>query len=354
MFFILIHSIIKQIKKQNTMKKALLIISLITFSLGMFAQSTIQRNEGLINQKTDYRAEPSVAITVGTVTTSTIEAIFTPNAECDSFFVLISTAASMDQFVTMMGQPLENLVQMWGLHCKGNFTHVWNQLEPNTEQTIYALPKNAAGVNSTLQTLLCTTEQLGGTGLSTLTIDVSDIVTTQARVIVTPNAETSVYHYGLITIDYYNTIGADSAVNYFKADPYPLYTIDNWIWSDLTPNTTYKVVAIGQNSANEWGTPKIVEFTTLNGTGVSTVLKNSAIASISPNPNNGKFNIELNSSEVAEVQIFDLNGRVVYKQNINNALQSVNVEHLDNGCYFVQLISNSGVRQQVQKIVISK
>lgn len=336
------------------MKKTLLIISLITFSLGLFAQSTITRSEPLIKQKANYRAEPSVAITVGAVTTLSIEAIFTPNAECDSFFVLVGTASNMAQFVTMMGQPIENLVQMWGLHCKGNFTYMWDQLVPNTEYTIYALPKNAAGVNSTLQTLLCTTAQLGGTGLSTLTIDVSDIASTQARVIVTPNAETSVYHYGLITLDYYNTIGADSAVNYFKADPYPLYTIDNWIWSDLTPNTTYNVVGVGGNANNEWGTPIVVSFTTLSGTGILVNDKNSSIASISPNPSHGIFNIDLNSSDASEVKILDLNGRTVYTQSINNALQSVNVEHLDNGYYFVQLISNSGVRQQVQKIVISK
>lgn len=435
------------------MKKTLLIISLIIFSLGAFAQSANKGTEGVNTQNSNLRFDPNpvVEITFENIKADSVDVVFTPNATCGEYTILINK--------TSEGVPTEVFLSFFGLLKTGNCTHTFKLLDPNTEYTVYVLPKDLSSTIFPIQSASFITLSIGGAGTSELTIVVSDIAATQARVIVTPNAETSVYQYGLITKNYYDQIGADSALNYFKADPYLFYYEDNWTWPELTPNTDYYVVAIGQNIIDEWGTPNIFPFKTLNlgGTGLSTltievseiadtltrvtvtpnaetsvffdiiisleeynqigadstlkllksnprklyvtdnsvwtglapntdyfamaigqnindewgtiisvpfktlspagittVEKNSALAAISPNPNNGKFNIELNSSEVVEVQIFDLNGRVVYKQTINNALQSVNVEHLDNGCYFVQLISNSGVRQQVQKIVISK
>lgn len=338
------------------MKKIALFVAMITFSVAVFAQSqtVITRSERSAAQKVNTLTDPSVVITLGTVAATTVQATFTPNTECASYYILIGKAAEMAQFVTMMGQPIEALIESWGLHFYADSTYTWNELIPNTEYTIYALPKDGTGTNSTMQTLVCTTAQIGGTGLSTLTINVSDITATQARVLVTPNAETSVFHDGIIAADYYNEIGADSALTVIKTNPYPLYATDNWVWLDLTPNTNYYAIAVGQNSNNEWGTAIIVPFSTLPGAGVSDMNKYTSMFSVTPNPNNGTFELKLESSGTSEIEIYDVNGRVVCKQTISKTNPQVDAKHLDNGCYFVRLGSNSGGRNTVQKMVISK
>ncbi len=338
------------------MKKIALFVAIITFSVAVFAQTqtVITRSERSTAPKVNTLTDPSVAITLGTVTPTTVQATFTPNTECISYYILIGKADEMAQYVTMMGQPIEALIESWGLHFYADSTYTWNELIPNTEYTIYALPKDGSGTNYTMQTLVCTTAQLGGTGLSTLTINVSEITATQARVLVTPNAETSVFHDGIITVDYYNEIGADSALEVIKTNPYPLYATDNWVWLDLTPNTNYYAIAVGQNSNNEWGTPTIVPFATLSGTGVSSIQNSTSLFSVIPNPNNGTFEVKLESSDISEIEIYDVNGRVVYKQTISKTNPKINANHLENGYYFVRLSSNSRAQNTVQKMVISK
>ncbi|MDD2411653.1 MAG: T9SS type A sorting domain-containing protein [Bacteroidales bacterium] len=329
------------------MKKTLLIIALIAFSLGMFAQSAISGSESLISSKSNLRAEPFVTVTIDAITTTSITASFVRNAECASYVIILG------DIVNMMPNP-ENYIGMFGIPCYSDTTYIWSALDPNTEYAIFLMPKNALGETFPLQADTCKTLNIGGTGLSELTVSVSDITATEARTIIIPNAETSSYRYGLMTVSYYNEIGADSAVNHFKADPYIFYQTNNWVWSSLSPATDYNVIAIGQNINDEWGTAYVVPFTTLLETGISETENQSTNAFVFPNPNNGKFNINPCSSEVSELEIFDLNGRIVYKQNINTISQQINVEHLDNGYYFVQLTSSSGVRSNVQKIVILK
>jgi len=336
------------------MKKAILFISFVMFSVAIFAQTVVPRNIGTVAPKVNTLSDPSISITLGTVTPTTVQATFTPNTECISYYILIGKADEMAQYVTMMGQPIEALIESWGLHFYADSTYTWNELIPNTEYTIYALPKDGSGTNYTMQTLVCTTAQLGGTGLSTLTINVSEITATQARVLVTPNAETSVFHDGIITVDYYNEIGADSALTVFKTNPYPLYATDNWVWLDLAPNTNYYAIAVGQNSNNEWGTAMIVPFSTLTGAGVSSSGCPESSISVFPNPNDGNFVIEQTSDDAEELEIYDMNGRIVFSQRISQANPRINATSLEKGCYNICVISDSGVRRFVQKLVIWK
>jgi hypothetical protein len=188
--------------KFNWMKKAMLSFVLVLFSVAMFAQTVIPRNFGATALKGNTLTDPTISITLGTITPTTVQATFLPNTECASYYILIGKADEMAQFVTMMGQPIEALIESWGLHFYADSSYTWDELDPNTEYTIYAFPKDGSGTNSTMQTLVCTTAQMGGTGLSTLIVAVSEVTATQARVAVTPNAETSVFHDGIIAVDY--------------------------------------------------------------------------------------------------------------------------------------------------------
>ncbi len=81
---------------------------------------------------------------------------------------------------------------------------------------------------------------------------------------------------------------------------------------------------------------------------------------LAPNPSNGKLNISIfttESMENANVQVYDLAGRVVFAQTLGSVEAEFNtgidLSALENGFYFVAIKNNSQVKQ-VQKIMIAK
>ncbi len=56
---------------------------------------------------------------------------------------------------------------------------------------------------------------------------------------------------------------------------------------------------------------------------------------IYPNPNNGLINVESDSK--AQVQVIDLQGRIVGHQSLISGKNQISIEHLENGLYFLEL-----------------
>jgi hypothetical protein len=73
--------------------------------------------------------------------------------------------------------------------------------------------------------------------------------------------------------------------------------------------------------------------------------------SISPNPNNGSFFVDANEGEKQTLQIFDVNGKIVFTQIIKGNTK-VDVSNLPNGLYNISISANEGVVNK--RIVISK
>jgi len=284
---------------------------------------------------------PAVTITPGTITDTNVQASFAKNATCTSYYILMSTATEMAQWATMFGVPVDTLVKQWGIHCYADTSYTWTAMAPSTEYTIYALPADAGNVFYPMQTALATTLTGGGTGLSTVTVDVFDITSTSARVVVAPNAETAVFYDGLIRKSYADSIGMDSCIAIIKTSPYPLYSTDNWVWSSLESNTTFYAIGIGKNANDEWGDSTVVEFTTL--TSGFAEMNSSEMFSIYPMPCNGKFNVDVNGFNTGELQLLDMNGRLIYSEKISAAHTEINAEVLNNGCYIIRVVSESGV-----------
>ena len=74
-----------------------------------------------------------------------------------------------------------------------------------------------------------------------------------------------------------------------------------------------------------------------------------------PNPNNGHFEIACaENSQFSLLQVFDMSGRLVKKQNLNDKIISVNMDNAPAGIYFVKLTENKNGKSVVKKIVVTK
>ena len=89
--------------------------------------------------------------------------------------------------------------------------------------------------------------------------------------------------------------------------------------------------------------------------GVSTV--ENILARLYPNPNNGSFTLayDLKQMPEATIQLIDISGKLVYTtriDNLNNLLK-INTNDLNDGLYFIRLISNKTLLW-TDKVMISK
>jgi hypothetical protein len=99
-------------------------------------------------------------------------------------------------------------------------------------------------------------------------------------------------------------------------------------------------------TGKEFGFMDEVEF----GIGLTDMQEFTAENSILvfPNPVSGLLNIE--SSNPIEMQLYDLNGKVILQQYISNVGQQIDVSNLPDGIYYLRLNTSNGV--EFRKIVV--
>ena len=71
-------------------------------------------------------------------------------------------------------------------------------------------------------------------------------------------------------------------------------------------------------------------------------LVNASQVNIYPNPNKGSFTIETTATEKQTVQVFDVNGKLVFSQTIHGNT-SIDAGTLADGVYNVNIMGNEGV-----------
>ncbi len=288
-------------------------------------------------------ANPSVEIALGEVTTSTVEATFTPNSDCSSYHILMDVASNMEMWANMMGMSIEDLIVSWGIEKTETYTHTWTEQVPNTEYTVYALPKDADGNAGELVTTTVTTESMGGTGVSIIDLEVIVINDSTVRTIATPNAETASYHYGLMEKSYFDSIGESAAIQYFREDPYVFYEVDDWTWSPLTTNTEFVAIATGQNANGEWGETTIVEFKT-NTDGCAELSR--VDFNIYPNPAKDFVKLSAVSYQPSVVKIYNVMGMLVEEIEMSSKEIEINVSNWDKGVYLIN------INGKVEKLIV--
>jgi hypothetical protein len=91
--------------------------------------------------------------------------------------------------------------------------------------------------------------------------------------------------------------------------------------------------------------------------GIRTEANNSSIFSVSPNPNNGSFNLNINGhSGDLIISIYDINGKLIFKElvkeNKSVAKKDISLDGVTEGIYFVK--ANLGGSVFGTKIIIEK
>ena len=72
--------------------------------------------------------------------------------------------------------------------------------------------------------------------------------------------------------------------------------------------------------------------------------------SIYPNPNYGVFNIKT-TSEITNIKITDISGKIVYKNQLNQNINLIDLSNHKAGIYFIEVSSNKGI--STKKIIIN-
>ena len=281
--------------------------------------------------------DPVVDVAIDEVSTTEITATFTPAEECASYHLLLDTEASMQQWTTMFGMSEEELVVSWGLEKNETYTHTWDELIPNTEYTVYVLPKDAEGNALPMVKTKASTEVLGGEGVSVVDLEVEVMSKTSVFVTATPNEETAEYHYILVEKSFADSIGADSTIMLVQTDPYALYDIDEWEWIDLNAETEFYAIAQGKNAKGEWGEITKVEFKTSMENTIEIAENNF---NIYPNPVNDRLYIETQTQTLA-IEIYDVYGRRQVTETPSHQ-GSIDISELNGGVYFVKIKTENG------------
>ena len=286
---------------------------------------------GIEEHDCDEAQAPAIVFEVEREASYEIDAKFTPNASCASYYVLASTEAELDaETIKAEGQALT-----------AGGTHTFTELTAETEYNIYALPVNAEGEfgEVKVETALTKCDATEGEAAIELKVEVvPGFVIADAF----PNSATSEYHYAFVKVSAFEEMGEEYAIFQLLRDNNPVCGNDFWQIdvAYFEENVEYYCFGIGYNADAELGEPTYVKFT-VNGDGVVEVLSNEF--TVSPNPAKSTVNINLNGN--AQVKIYDMTGRCVKDVNVMGST-TINVEDLNKGIYFVN------VNGKVQKLVI--
>lgn len=205
---------------------------------------------------------PGVKVDVLSATPTTVTARFQKNAECTNYTIMISEEGTMGQWMQMFNATLEECVAQWGLTFSKDSTYTWKDMTPATNYQIYYIVRGKDYTK--LDSVAVRTSSNGGSGESVISIAISEITDTSAKVTCTPNDQTAMFKDMLIVKDSFDAFGQTTVLDMLKNDPYEYYEQDVWVWT-LDPATEYYALAVGKNADNVWGQMTAELFSTTGG-----------------------------------------------------------------------------------------
>ena len=107
--------------------------------------------------------DPQVTITVDQVLETEVTATFTPNEDCASYNYMLATESEMQQWLSTTGLALPEYLHTYGIPGEETISNTFNELTPDTEYMIYAVPADPDGNLGEVAQVPVTTTPGGGT-----------------------------------------------------------------------------------------------------------------------------------------------------------------------------------------------
>ncbi len=84
---------------------------------------------------------------------------------------------------------------------------------------------------------------------------------------------------------------------------------------------------------------------------VNTISNNTPYLFIFPNPTSKYLNIQTNTLNTYKIQVMNMNGQIIYEDELNHSEQFINTEFWSNGTYIIQLINEKNNQKLTHKFV---
>ena len=236
---------------------------------------------------------PQVEITKGEVLTYSISASFAPNADCAEYYFLISTETVDAEYIMANGELKSE-----------SYAHTWENLMSNTNYTIYALPIDIEGNAGAVNTLVVKTKVEAG--VSEVDIDVEKLNETTVTITATPNENTILYHYIIVTKAEADAMGEDALMQKLIENENYLTAADVYTMT-VESNVAYYVVAQGKNRDGEWGEVTKYEFVVAGPAAVAIAVEKvtETTVTVTATPNENTVSYEYIVIEKAEADAMD-------------------------------------------------
>lgn len=182
---------------------------------------------------------PQVEIIKGKVETYSFAVNFTPNTDCLRYYFLLSTEPVDADYI------MEN-----GEERTGETSQLWESLSSSTEYTVYVLPIDIEGNEGEIKSLVVKTKVEAG--VSEVEIDIVKLSETSVEITATPNENTVLYHYIVMTKAEADAMGEEALKQ--RLDENENYLTDVEVETmTVESNVAYYVLAQGKNADDKWG-----------------------------------------------------------------------------------------------------
>ena len=279
--------------------------------------------------------DPQVALSIDEVTENSITATFTPNEDCASYYYLCATQTEIMGWYAM-GGDIEAIVQEHGISETATLTNTFNDLLPETEYYVAALPVDPDGNYGDPVYETVTTLPLPVVYDETLTFSMDTV-----------NIVDNQYEINWITI--YNNTAEDAIITNicdefewlaFNIDGDEIYCYDpieisipqgeskelGFVCNIIAKSIVPDIVTLSSNLPDASFVVMLEEIWSVN--------ENGASASLFPNPANES--VTLKGENLGMVRVFNVLGQKMDEFETNGTELRINTTSYENGIYFVK------------------